>query len=322
MKPAHTSLTLILFLALARTTPATVFHASPPHPLSAEDVAAVEVAACMKPLGLRLDRAVGKTFRDSINAEALCSSHGTVDGQPVHYRVSCDRQTEGWRCSHTYEVLRVKFGSKHVYIVAPRDRMREAFGATKYLVKAGKFDVQRGGISDDVSLNSRIVYHVFAEPAGERALRIQDGFRWLYVERDAAGRYREVPDAEAAALRADIEARRDARGPVYQYFHGHNTGDAARFREEFLPTARIESVRDGKLVSWTIDEYCRLFDGKPADDEAWRVRTIEHTDVSGDTAIVKATLDHGANVLTDYFVLLKVDGKWKIANAVQNERRK
>jgi hypothetical protein len=322
MKPAHISLTLILFFALARTSQATAFHASPPYPLSAEDLAAVEVAACMKPFGLKLDRAVGKTFRTSRDAEALCVSHGTVDGQPLHYRASCDRQPEGWRCPITYEFLRVKFGSKHVYIVAPRSRMSEAFGATKYLVKVGKLDVQQGGISNDVSLNFRTIYHVSAEPAGERALRIQDGFRWLYVERDGAGGYREVPDAEAAALGADLEERRDARRPVYHYFYGHHTGDAAHFREEFLPTARIESVRDGKLVSWTLDEYCRLFDGKPADDEAWRVRSIEHSDVSGDTAIVKATLDHGATVLTDYFVLLKVDGKWKIANAVQNERKK
>ena len=37
---------------------------------------------------------------------------------------------------------------------------------------------------------------------------------------------------------------------------------------------------------------------------------------------VKATLDHGNTVFTDYFVLLKVDDEWKIANKVYNARKK
>ena len=32
--------------------------------------------------------------------------------------------------------------------------------------------------------------------------------------------------------------------------------------------------------------------------------------------MVRATLVHGATTFTDYFVLLKVDGAWKIANKV------
>jgi 3-hydroxyisobutyrate dehydrogenase len=32
--------------------------------------------------------------------------------------------------------------------------------------------------------------------------------------------------------------------------------------------------------------------------------------------MAKATLDHGATVFTDYFVLLKLDGEWRIANKV------
>ena len=322
MKPAHSRFTIIFFLALAQTSLATVFHATPPYPLPAEDFPALEAAACMKPYGLKLDFAVGKFFRDSRYIEARCASHGTVDRHPLHYHVTCYREPEGLRCSYAYEYLLAKFSSKVVYILAPHERLGMALGATKYLVKIGKFDVQQGGISDDVSLKPRTAYHVHTEAAGEHALRIQNGFQWLYVERDATGRYREVPDTEATVLAAQIEEGRNARGPVYDYFYGHHTGNAAHFRDDFLPTARIEGTRDGKFVSWTIDEYCALFDGKPAEDERWRERSIEHSDVTGDTAIVKATLDHGATVLTDYFVLLKVDGRWKIANAVQTERKK
>ena len=199
--------------------------------------------------------------------------------------------------------------------------MSEAYGAIKYVVQLGKFDIGQGGVSDDVQPNSRTVYHVHTEPAGERALRIQGHPKWLYVERVPDG-YREIPEAEAKVLAAQIEEERGARGPVYAYFYGHHTGNPANFRADFLPTARIEEIRDGKFVSWTLDEYCGQFSGHLAEDWAKRERTIEHTVVSDDTAFVTATLDHGATVLTDYFVLLKVDGQWKIASKVYDAVRK
>ena len=52
------------------------------------------------------------------------------------------------------------------------------------------------------------------------------------------------------------------------------------------------------------------------------MRTIDLIDVSGDSAMAKATLDHGATVFTDYFVLLKVNDEWKIANKVYHGRKK
>ena len=112
--------------------------------------------------------------------------------------------------------------------------------------------------------------------------------------------------SEEGAVRAAIE----------QYFRGHATGSAAEMRKAFLPTAHIEGVRNGTFTSWTADDYSSRFTGKPAPDEATRKRTIDSIDVSGTAAMVRATLVHGATTFTDYFVLLKVDGSWKIANKV------
>ena len=112
------------------------------------------------------------------------------------------------------------------------------------------------------------------------------------------------------------------RAAIGHYFQGHATGDAAAMRKAFLPTAHIEGVRDGTFTSWTVDEYCSRFSGKPAPDEASRRRTIDSIDVSGTSAMAKATLIHGPTTFTDYFVLLKVDGEWKIANKVYTAARK
>ena len=106
------------------------------------------------------------------------------------------------------------------------------------------------------------------------------------------------------------------RAAVQQYLKGHATGSAEEMRKAFLPTAHIEGIRNGTFTSWTAEEYASRFTGKLAADEATRKRTIDSVNVSGTAAMARATLVHGATTFIDYFVLLKVDGQWKIANKV------
>ena len=114
---------------------------------------------------------------------------------------------------------------------------------------------------------------------------------------------------------------RAVREVVGAYFGGHATAIADTMRSAFLPTAPIEGIRNGAFSSWTVDQYVAGFRGQPAADEATRARTIDVVDVTGSAAMVKATLKHGATTFTDYFVLLKVDGAWKIANKVYHAQR-
>ena len=105
------------------------------------------------------------------------------------------------------------------------------------------------------------------------------------------------------------------------YFRGHATANADTMRAAFLPTAHIEGIRSGAFTSWTVDQYVAGFRGTPASDEATRTRVIDIVDRSGTAAMVRATLKHGATTFTDYFVLLKVDRKWLIANKVYHAQR-
>ncbi|HSD18075.1 MAG TPA: nuclear transport factor 2 family protein [Thermomonas sp.] len=112
------------------------------------------------------------------------------------------------------------------------------------------------------------------------------------------------------------------RKPLEAYLQGHATGDGSVMRQAFLPTAHIEGIRDGKFVSWTADEYIAGFKGAPPADEAQRKRWIDHVDVSGNAAMARVTLDYPTGTFTDYFVLLRVDGEWKIANKVWTRQAK
>src|SRR5918993_256598 len=110
------------------------------------------------------------------------------------------------------------------------------------------------------------------------------------------------------------------RAAIDQYFKGHATGRGDEMRKAFLPSAHIEGIRNGTFTSWTAEEYSSRFTGKPAADEAARKRTIDTVNVSGDAAMVRATLVHGPTTFTDYFVLLKSGGEWKIANKVYSSK--
>ena len=113
-----------------------------------------------------------------------------------------------------------------------------------------------------------------------------------------------------------------ARKPLEAYMQGHATGDAAHIRAAFLPTARIDGLRDGKPVSRTAEEFAAGFSGKPADDEALRKRRIDRIELQGNAGMAQVTLDYPTVTFTDYFVLLKVDGEWKIASKVYDAARK
>jgi hypothetical protein len=107
-----------------------------------------------------------------------------------------------------------------------------------------------------------------------------------------------------------------ARAPLESYLKGHATGDGTFIRQAFLPTAHIEGVRNGKFTSWTVDEYAANFTGKPSPEEAQRKRWIEKIEVTGSAAIATLRFDYPTVKITDYMVLLKENGAWKIANKV------
>jgi hypothetical protein len=126
----------------------------------------------------------------------------------------------------------------------------------------------------------------------------------------------------AAAAQAQPAAEAGARVPLELYIKGHATGNGDFWRQAFHKDARIEGIRDGKLVSRTRDEFAAGASGKPAEDEAQRKRRIVSVDVVDDAASAKVELDYPSVKFTDYFTLLKVDGEWKIMSKVYHADRK
>lgn len=118
----------------------------------------------------------------------------------------------------------------------------------------------------------------------------------------------------AFAADAAIDEETLARKPLEAYMQAHATGDGDLIRAAFLPTARIDGVRDGRPVSRTTEEFASGFSGQPAQDEAQRSRRIDAVEIHGNAGMARVTLDYPKVTFTDYFVLLKVGGEWKIAS--------
>ena len=111
---------------------------------------------------------------------------------------------------------------------------------------------------------------------------------------------------EEAAIRAAVD----------HYLQGHATGQGGHFEVVFHPESKLFWIRDGALNQRASSEYIAGASGKPADDEAKRKRRIAMVDFTGTAAVVKVELDYPSAMITDYFSMLKVDGKWKIMNKI------
>lgn len=105
-----------------------------------------------------------------------------------------------------------------------------------------------------------------------------------------------------------------ARVPLEKYLQAQATGQGELIRQAFHADAKVLSIRDGKLMSLTAEEFASRFAGKPAPDEAQRKRWIESVDVVGDTAYGKIVLDYPAAKLTDFMTLHKINGEWRIVH--------
>ena len=120
----------------------------------------------------------------------------------------------------------------------------------------------------------------------------------------------------AGMAAAETPDEKAARAPLELYLKGHATGNGDYWRQAFHEGARIQGIRDGKLVTRTREEFAAGAPGKPADDEAQRKRRIVSLDVVGDAASAKIDLDYPKVHFVDYMTLLKVDGEWKIMSKV------
>jgi hypothetical protein len=115
---------------------------------------------------------------------------------------------------------------------------------------------------------------------------------------------------------AQADEKEAVKVPLNNYIKAHATGDQEAARKAFHTDGNLIWIKDGKYTTRSFAEFVAGFNGKAADDEASRKRSIESIDVAGNAASAKIVLDYPAVRFVDYMTLLKIGGEWKIVSKV------
>lgn len=106
---------------------------------------------------------------------------------------------------------------------------------------------------------------------------------------------------------------------LLDYIEGTANGQAERITNAFHPDLNLYAIKDGKLLIRPGKEYIQFFtDGKKRD----RIGKILMIDYENDAAIAKAEIANSRNMTPyiDYFMLLKIDGKWTIIQKMYTKK--
>jgi len=106
---------------------------------------------------------------------------------------------------------------------------------------------------------------------------------------------------------------------IQTYFDGLYEGDADKLASVFHATSALTYEQDGQLVVLPLAQWLKAVRERPAPKAKGLARddAILLIDQSGPTtAFVKVKCQMPPRYFTDYLSLLKVDGRWQVAQKV------
>ena len=106
---------------------------------------------------------------------------------------------------------------------------------------------------------------------------------------------------------------------LLDYIEGTANGQAERIAKAFHPDLNLYAIKDGALLKRSGKEYIKFFtDGKKRD----RIGTILMIDYENDAAMAKVEIGNSKNTTPyiDYFMLLKLEGKWTVIHKMYTKK--
>jgi Putative lumazine-binding len=117
----------------------------------------------------------------------------------------------------------------------------------------------------------------------------------------------------------NTDERQAIEQAVQTYFDGLYEGDADKLASVFHDSSALTWEQDGKLAVWTLAEWLKAVRERPSPKAKSLARddAILWLDQSGPaTAFVKVRCQIPPRYFTDYLSLLKVGGRWAVAQKV------
>ena len=106
---------------------------------------------------------------------------------------------------------------------------------------------------------------------------------------------------------------------VQTYLDGLYEGDAEKIASAFHPTSRLTYEEGGKLTLLPRDQWLELVRGRPSPKSRGLARhdaILQIDQASPTMAFVKLKCAIPPRFFTDYLSLLKIDGRWQVAQKV------
>ncbi len=107
---------------------------------------------------------------------------------------------------------------------------------------------------------------------------------------------------------------------LMDYIEGSTDGQPQRLKTAFHPDLNLYSIKkDGKLSIWSGTDYIAdTKEGKPTGEDG----KIISIDYENNAAVAKDEISHPKSKSTyiDYFMLLKIEGKWTIIHKMYTKR--
>lgn len=106
----------------------------------------------------------------------------------------------------------------------------------------------------------------------------------------------------------------EIRSVVQKYLDGTAEGKPDLVSEAFLPSLEVQYLGEGDtLMRRKGPDYISRIEPGKAVPRFGRIVSIDATEKS---AMVKAEIEWNGRLYTDYMLLLKVQGEWRIANKI------
>lgn len=123
-----------------------------------------------------------------------------------------------------------------------------------------------------------------------------------------------------AHAKAELSDYAEVASAIQKYFDGTQYGKQSLVREAFTDTLFIQWIdKDGAFKSRDAASYIeRIKEGKHTP----RYGHIVSIDITNNAAGAKVEIDWGERRITDYVLLLKINGKWKITNKIATVEQK
>jgi hypothetical protein len=122
-----------------------------------------------------------------------------------------------------------------------------------------------------------------------------------------------MQESTSASLTARIDDYDEIRRVVQLYMNGVAKGDVSKLKEAFHGDARMFGGFLRTRYDVPIVELFRMAESMPADTGNYRGRILSVSQ-TGDVAVAAMAEDGfwGTVSFVDYFLLTRIDGKWKI----------